>query len=65
MSKVKKKFDCVEMKREVQRRIADKHKSRSPEEIRIQNEKKLEESTSELARWWRSLPKGPQHRGCM
>ena len=52
--KTNKKFDCVEMKRDIQQRLLEKWKGQTDEEIQSRFEKWAKESDDRLAQWWRS-----------
>jgi len=51
----KKAFDCVEMKNEIQRKLLDKWKGLSQEEIVEQLHRDLATSDDPVARWWRRV----------
>ena len=59
MKKVK-TFDCVEMKNEIQAKLAKEHEGLSDEEIRRRRQQWLETSDDPLARWWCSIPQTPK-----
>ncbi len=59
MSKKKLSIDCVDLKLRIQERIDRRTRRMTLEEIRLQNEEKLDSSKSSFARWWRGLPMGP------
>ena len=50
-----KAFDCVAMKDEIQRKLREKHKGMTDEEIRDRFLRELETSNSPIARWWRRV----------
>jgi hypothetical protein len=54
--KKNKDFDCVEMKNELQARLAKKYEGLSDEEIARRRKEWLEKSDDPLAKWWRSIP---------
>jgi len=53
--KQKKRFDCVEMKREIQAKLLDEHRHLGGEEFERRRREWLEKSEDPLALWWRSL----------
>ena len=60
-----KSFDCVQMKNELQARMAKKYEGLSDEEIaRRRRREWLENSDDPLAKWWRTLraPNSPVSR---
>lgn len=52
----KKAFDCVEMKREIQRELAEKYEGLTWDQRIEAMQRRLETSNDPLAKWWRSLP---------
>ncbi|MGA2796881.1 MAG: hypothetical protein ABSE63_04830 [Thermoguttaceae bacterium] len=54
--KKNKSFDCVQMKNELQARMAKKYEGLSDEEIARRRREWLDNSDDPLAKWWRSLP---------
>ena len=54
---MKKSFDCVEMKNEIQRRLHEERKGMTPSEIKVAVEEKLEKSQAPIAQWWRKINK--------
>lgn len=50
-----KQFDCVEMKNEIQRKLREKHKGMTEEDIRRRFLHEMESSDSPVARWWRTV----------
>ena len=50
-----KTFDCVEMKREIQARLAEKYKGMSDEERFTQLKCELMTSDDTIAKWWRKV----------
>lgn len=54
MSK-KKSFDCVEMKNEIQARLAREYRGLTADEIRNRIQSKLSTSGEPIARLWRAL----------
>ena len=50
-----KKFDCVEMKNEIQRKLREQQKGMTDEEIRRQFLHEMETSDSPVAQWWRTV----------
>ena len=50
-----KEFDCVEMKYALQRRMLEKWRGLSDDEIRSRFEREIESSNDPLARWWKSI----------
>jgi hypothetical protein len=55
--KVKKEFDCVEMKNEIQQKLSQQRKRMSDAEIEEQMEQKLRTSQSPMAKLWRKIEK--------
>jgi hypothetical protein len=51
-----KDFNCVQMKNELQARMAERYKGLSDEEIARRRREWLEKSDDPLAKWWRSIP---------
>ncbi|MGD0517296.1 MAG: hypothetical protein ABSA26_07135 [Thermoguttaceae bacterium] len=54
--KKNKSFDCVQMKYELQARMAKKYEGLTDEEIARRRREWLEKSDDPLAKWWRSIP---------
>ena len=52
---MKKKFDCVEMKDEIQRKLHMRRAGMSDRVVQAQLEKELKESPSPVARYWRAI----------
>jgi len=52
----KKAFDCVEMKHELQRKLAEKYKGMTWDQRIEAMQQGLETSNDPLAKWWRRLP---------
>lgn len=54
--KTAKKFDCLQMKEELQAKVQKKWEGLSDEEILHEVRDYLNSSKSDLAYWWRSIP---------
>ncbi len=50
-----KDFDCVQMKYDIQRRLLEKWRGQSDEEIHRQFQTWVETSDDDLANWWRRV----------
>lgn len=61
---MEKKFDCVEMKDAIQRKLSLRRKGMSGRAIQSEMEKELEWSRSPIARYWRDIRDGEvlEHR---
>ena len=56
---MKKEFDCVKMKNDIQMRLYEKRKNMTPQEEMEDIRKTLAESQSPIAKWWRKIQKTP------
>ena len=54
----KKGFDCVEMKNRIQGKLLREREGMSDEEVRSEDERRLQTSNTSIARWWRRLDAG-------
>ena len=59
--KMKKDFDCVEMKNQIQQKLHEQRKGMSDEEIEAQIEQKLRTSQSPAAKFWRRIAKKEEY----
>lgn len=55
--KMKKDFDCVEMKNEIQKRLYERRKNMTHQQELEDIEKRLTDSQSPIAQWWRRIEK--------
>ena len=53
--KTAKKFDCVQMKNDIQARLRTQWQGLTEEEIRARVREHLETSESSVAKWWRAI----------
>ncbi len=53
-----KKFDCVKMKNDIQRKMLEEEKAIGKDAYKKRMENWLETSTDHLAVWWRNLSRG-------
>jgi hypothetical protein len=55
-AQVKKRFDCIKMKRAIQAKLYRRWKNRDSAEIADDISKHMAQSTDPLAIWWRKIP---------
>ena len=55
--KIKKDFDCVEMKNKIQQKLHEQRKGMTDDEIEAQMEQRLRTSQSPVAQLWRRISK--------
>ena len=60
---MKKTFDCVAMKNDIQKRLYEERKGMTPQEVKAAIEEKLDTSQAPIAQWWRKINKGNRIAG--
>ncbi len=60
--KTKKKFDCIQMKRQIQATLHKKWAGLTIEEIQASIKHDLATSQSDMAKWWRKMEKSTANK---